>query len=152
MTAITSIYIPHVNKIFDSQYIADIFAKNGIAQINRVAIEPYKSKGYDYNRVYVGIQFWHDTETAYNFIQRIKNPTKEAKIIYGDDNWWTVEVNNFPHKLEKGKKRELTIFCQPNFNYLIYQLYKDAEDFDSYLQEIDKERSLWYSQQSISDF
>jgi hypothetical protein len=43
MTAITSIYIPKVEKEFDAEFIADVFDKNAIAQVSKIVLEPHSS-------------------------------------------------------------------------------------------------------------
>ena len=68
MNAVTSIYIPCIETEFNAEFIADVFDRNGIAQISRVFIEPNKNDSNKYNRAYVGIKLWHDNETAFNFI------------------------------------------------------------------------------------
>jgi hypothetical protein len=40
---------------------------------------------------YIEVAEWCDREVAYNLIQKIKDPRKEARIVYEDDNWWAVE-------------------------------------------------------------
>jgi hypothetical protein len=40
---------------------------------------------------YIQVAEWCDREAAYNLIRKIKDPTKEARIVYEDDNWWVVE-------------------------------------------------------------
>ena len=117
MNAITSIYIPRIENVFNAEFIADVFNRNGIAQVSRVYIEPYKSiikNGLNgYNRAYIGIKSWHDTEAAFNFIARLRNPSREARIVYSDDNWWPVDINKYPTKLASNK-RVLTLFEEKN--------------------------------------
>jgi hypothetical protein len=101
MVTITVLYINCVNSIFDTKFIADVFDKNGIAKVSKVYIEPYKSniKNYkhhiynNYNDVYVFIEYWYNTEAAYNFIECLRNPNVQAKIKYDNDNWWVVNIN-----------------------------------------------------------
>ena len=107
MMPITSIYIPRIDSEFDANFIANVFDKHGIAQISSIYIEPYKSDVY--NRAYIGIKLWHDTESAFNFISQLRNPTREARIVYMDDNWWPVYINKYPAKLASSK-RVLTLF------------------------------------------
>lgn len=113
MNAINSIYIPRIEAEFNAKFIADVFDRNGIAQVSRVYIEPYSSlrkKNLNgYNRAYIAIKSWHDTETSFNFIERLRNPTREARVVYSDDNWWPVDINNNTTKLASNK-RVLTIF------------------------------------------
>ena len=90
MNAITSIYIPCIDSSFGAEFIADVFDRNDIAQVSGVVIEPYRS---NFNRAYITIESWHETEAAYNFICRLRNPSREARIVYIDDNWWPVYIN-----------------------------------------------------------
>lgn len=120
MTSIINLYIPRIDSKFNAEFIADIFDRNGIADISRIYMEPCKpvtkngsSEENRYNRAYIEIKSWYDTETAYNFIESIKNPNKEARIIFGHNSWWTVEINNYPNKLDS-RKRVLTIFKDNN--------------------------------------
>lgn len=116
MSPISSIYIPHVEKKYTAEFIAEVFLKNGIAKVSRVAIETYKNNintDLDkYKQAYVEIESWCETETAYNFIQRLKTPFLEARLVYEDDFWWSVEINNFPEKLSSNYYNDniLTIF------------------------------------------
>lgn len=108
MTAINSLYISCIEKRFNANFIAAVFVRNSIAQVRKVYIEPYKSNR-KYNRAYIDIELWYDTEAAYNFIQRLRSPFHEARIVYGDDNWWVVDINKYPAKLNLIKK-VLTVF------------------------------------------
>lgn len=101
MNPITSIYIPCIEKYFDAQFIADVFDKNQIAKVSKIYLEP--------NNAYIEIKSWYDTESAYNFIERLRNPNREARIIYNDDDWWPVYINKNNQKIHN-VKRVLTIF------------------------------------------
>jgi hypothetical protein len=131
MNPITSIYIPHVDKLFDAEFISNIFDKNGIAKISKIVLEPYsstKEKTLKYNRAYIGIKFWHDTEAAFNFIDRLRNPLREARIVYKDDYWWSVEINKFPEKLKiiNNKIPVVTIFSDPYMSF-----YEDDDNYST---------------------
>ena len=168
MNAITSIYIPHVENHFNAEYVADVFDRNGIAQVSRIFIEPYdasmKTRYNIYNHVYVQINNWHETEAAYRFIQRLHNPTTETRIVHSDDNWWLVKINANPAKLSSNV-HGLTIFSeqpkslddslstlavQNNHEILDYEedydedYDEDYSDYVAYLKKIDDERNLSY--------
>jgi hypothetical protein len=111
MTPIRSIYISHIQCAVTAEHIANVLDKNGIAQVSKVLIEPYKSSiknGIKYNCAYVAIYSWHETESAYNFIKRLRNPTRETRLIYTHDDWWPVYINKYHSKFES--KRVLTVF------------------------------------------
>jgi hypothetical protein len=120
MTTITSIYIPKIDTRFNAEFIAEIFDKNYIAVVSRIYIEPCKTimknnETNKFNRAYVDINSWYDSESAYNFIECIKNPFKEARIVYGHNSWWKAEINNYPEKLYTNT-RVLTVFKDANID------------------------------------
>ncbi len=104
MSPIKSIYIPHVEKNIDAKFITKIFRKNGIAMLGRVIIKPYrrcvKNRTYNYNRAYIEIDRWFETESSYNFIKKLYG---EARIIYSDDNWWVVKINTNVNVFDKNE-------------------------------------------------
>jgi len=108
MTPISSIYISRIDCSFSARFIADVFDKNGIAKVSRVYIKPNRGYKTKYNRVYIGIKTWHETEAAYNFISRLRNPSREARIIYSGDKWWPVNIDKYPITL--APRKHLTIF------------------------------------------
>lgn len=116
MSFINSIYISRVEKKYSAEFIAELLRKSGLAKVSKIAIEPYKSSlkpgTIKYNHVYVEIKSWIETEAAYNFIQRLKNPNRETRLVYEDDFWWTVEINKYPHKLSSHRNKGcvLTIY------------------------------------------
>lgn len=99
-----SLYIPHVEYGIDAQYIANVFYFQNLATVKRITLVPYmKPVGkFDmmcYQRAYVDIDMWHDSEAAYSFIQRVLSPEKEARLIYDiidEACWWVVEKNMKP--------------------------------------------------------
>lgn len=91
---IRSLFISCVESVYDSDYIMDAFYNNNIASVNRVTLLPLKTTNGDYNRAYIDVAYWHDNEGAYNFIQRLKNPNVETRLVHSDDFWWNVQINN----------------------------------------------------------
>lgn len=129
MTTITSIYIPQIESKFDAEFIFNVFHQNKIAQVSKIYIEPHKSdmkndmkndlkNEYilnDYNNAYIEIKSWYNTETANNFINCLINPSKQARIIYGYNNWWKVYINDYQDKFIS-KERVLTVFKDNNID------------------------------------
>ena len=179
--------IPRIEKKVNAEFIADVFSRNGIAEVSKVYIEKANTKPKTkYNCAYIAIKSWHETKTANNFIQRLLNPNRETRLVYNaDDNWWVVKINEDMSKLE-ATFNVLTVFCEkevcqddelslqvildedevldnePDIDYNKTKLLKevvaslktkdeDTEDFAIYLDEIDKGRNLWYSEQYIYD-
>jgi len=113
MNIITSIYIPHMETHYSAEYIADVLDRSGIAKISKVAFE-LKNK---YKRAWVDIKSWYDTESAFNFLKRLRNPSSEARFIHSNEQWWSVEINKFPHKTDSSLvKSQLIIFQELKYN------------------------------------
>lgn len=160
---IQNIYIPRIESIFNAEFIADTFHKNGIAKVSKIYIEPYiEHNKYTitekYNRAYINIKYWYNTKSATNFIDRLMNPNREVRLIYDDENWWPIHINNYPEKITY-KNNVLTIFNEisnepQTFTQKSMNNYKNEMDtniLDDYLHEIDKSRELWFSEQYIYD-
>ena len=150
MPVIKNIYIPLVEKKFAAEYIAEVFRKNNIAEVSQVYLLPY----YDskkYNRAFIGIKTWMDTEVAYNFIKKLRAPNLEARIVYQDDNWWSVLINKLPTKILKPRNKRVyvvkrrTHFVPVNVEKtkqlvgIVDDLKMDLE-FDGYLREMENYR------------
>jgi hypothetical protein len=142
MFAIKSVFLPQVDKLFDAKFVANVFERNGIAKVSKVYFE---SKNKIYNRAYIGIETWKDTETAYSFINRLRTPKKETRIIYKDDDWWSVRINKYPHKLTKNN-RILTVFTNKENDDLL-SIETDCDDEFSiqavgFAEEIEENKEL----------
>jgi hypothetical protein len=147
MTFIGSIYIPFVEKSCDANYIMDMLYCQGIATVGRVTILPNKNKIY--NRAYVEIHEWHDSEAAYGFVNRLLSRNVETRFVHSDDNWWRVEINYKPELSRTAKNKPFTVI-----NYLATDddsfgdnfasaLAVMGSEFDELSRLIDNERANW---------
>lgn len=82
-----------VDSQYTQEYIANVFWRQHIAKVSSITLIPYLKNGDIYTIAYIAIDEWCDSEAAYNFIQRLKDPSKEARIVHHDDDWWPVEIN-----------------------------------------------------------
>ena len=91
--SIKSITIPAVEVKYTAEYIAHILWSHNIAQSKLITMVPYLRDDMVYNIVYIGIEFWCDSEVAFNFIKKLKDPLKEVRLVHNSDDWWNVEIN-----------------------------------------------------------
>lgn len=91
--SIKSFTIPSVELKYTSEHIATILWKQKIAKVKCITTIPYLRENEVFNLAYVYIDTWCDSEVAYNFINRLKDSTKETRLVYNSDNWWNVEIN-----------------------------------------------------------
>jgi hypothetical protein len=97
MNVIKSLFIPCIETSYDANYIIEAFYCNNIATVSRITLLPFIKKTGTYNRAYVDICEWHETESAYNFVNGLRSNTREVRFIHNDDDWWTLEINKKPY-------------------------------------------------------
>ena len=90
---VKSVMIKCVNMRYTQEYIANVFWRQHIAKVSSIIFIPYLKNDTIYNIAYIAIDEWCDSESAYNFIQRLKEPSKEVRLVHRDDDWWPVEIN-----------------------------------------------------------
>ena len=92
--SIKNLMINCVESEYTHEYIANVFWRQGIAQVEQITLIPYiKNSDEICNIAYIGIYEWFDTESAFNFIKRLNSPEGESRIVHYDDNWWPVHLN-----------------------------------------------------------
>lgn len=91
--SIHNLMIQYVEGQYNHEYIANVFWVQNLAKVHSITLVPYLKNSEIYNIAYITIEQWCDSEAAYNFIQRLKKPEKEARIVYHEDYWWLVELN-----------------------------------------------------------
>jgi len=102
---ITNITIAHVPN--DRAVIALLLLEYlQICKPRKICVMPDFKRNKLCYTAYIEVAEWCDRETAYNLIRKIKDPRREARIIYEDDNWWTVE---------ESLKDELCFTSSPDF-------------------------------------
>jgi hypothetical protein len=85
--------ISNVSMLYTAEYIANVFWNQNIAQVSAITLIPYFKNQEYILCAYIDIANWCDTEAAYNFIQRLRVPEGEARLVHHDDEWWPVQIN-----------------------------------------------------------
>jgi hypothetical protein len=88
---ITHLVIPSVESRYSTAYIANVFHKLNIGRVSSVTLNMYSHK---YNTAHITIDEWYDTETAYSIIKRLKDETKETRLVHNsNDEWWIIRID-----------------------------------------------------------
>ena len=89
-----SLYIPHVFPNLNESYIANVFQSLRIGLVHHVDLVRKSDRyGKPYNAAYIHFAEWYTGPAVENFVERVKNPAKEARIIYEDPWYWIVLEN-----------------------------------------------------------
>lgn len=91
---IQSVMIMAVERSTSFRDIVRAFSK--YATVSHISVDGFETNGGGkYNRVYVNIDSWHDTEDAYAFIKLVR--TGRARLNY----WWDIRDNTRVEKVEE---------------------------------------------------
>lgn len=114
MTQPMSIYIPHVFTNITKEFIMKTFENWQIGKVDHVDFtDKIDKKGKMYYSAYVHFDSWFDNIVSQNFQDRVKNPEKEAKLVYSDPWFWVCLENTSSHIVKKvngsGGERKIKI-------------------------------------------
>jgi hypothetical protein len=100
-----SVYIPHVFPNFTSEYIAGVFENLRIGVVDHVdLVGKVDRQGKPYNAAYIHFKYWCSGPAAENMYYRIKDTSKEARIVH-DDPWFWILLENTAKKYEPSARR-----------------------------------------------
>jgi hypothetical protein len=88
--SITQLVIPLVESRYSTTYITNVFHKLNIGRVSSVTLTMYSHK---YNTARITIDEWYDTESAYSIIKRLKDETRETRLVHNsNDEWWVIRI------------------------------------------------------------
>jgi hypothetical protein len=99
-----SLYIPRVFVNITSEVITKVFEDLKYGKIKQIdLIDKIDSKGIIYHAAYIHFEYWYENVSSQNFQERVKNPEKEARIVYKEPWYWICLENT---SITKNKKTE----------------------------------------------
>jgi len=105
MAAILSIFIPCVfENVANEAFIRETFNSLELGQVNCVDFVARPNSQGSRNTIYfayIHFDFWYPTKQAKAFQERVKDPNKDARLVYDDPSYWVCLEN-------KGSKRDYT--------------------------------------------
>ena len=105
MSSVMSLYIPHVFSNISVEKISHAFESLGLGRVKKVDLVLKMGNAGEYNAAYIHFEYWYNTDAARNFQDRVKNPDKEARIVY-DDPWYWIVLENKSRKFVPGSRKE----------------------------------------------
>jgi hypothetical protein len=89
-----SLYIPRIYPNVSLQQIKRAIEGLQFGQVQRIDCKPLREKrGINSFSVYIYFDYWIDSVAVAHFQERVKNPEKEARIVYKDPWYWTILEN-----------------------------------------------------------
>ena len=105
MSTIMSIYIPHVFSNITEDRITRVFDSLSLGKVKHIDfVEKMSKYGTVYNAAYIHFECWYDTVTSQTFQERVRNPDKEARLVY-DEPWYWIVLENHGAKSVPGTRK-----------------------------------------------
>lgn len=101
---LSTLYIPRVNRTHmgHGEYMKKVFEHQGIAIVKSVEFFEHEIPNAAFGFAIVKIQFWIPGIVSKHFQQRLKDASKETRIVFSDPSYWIV----LPYT-EKQKQQQL---------------------------------------------
>jgi hypothetical protein len=97
-STVMSLYIPHVFGHITKDFMTKTIEFQGLGKVKNIDfVEKLNKNGKISTSAFVHFDYWYDNTCAIHFQERVKNPDKEAKIVYREPWFWACFEN-------KGKK------------------------------------------------
>lgn len=105
-----SLYIPHVFVNVTKKNIMDTFEDQGLGKVKEIDfVEKMDKKGKICKSAFVHFEQWYDNISALNFQERVKNPDKEARVVYKDPWFWACFENKGKKQIPGQRKERINI-------------------------------------------
>ena len=105
-SSVMSLYIPHVFGNVTKEMMIKTIEFQGLGKVNKIDfVEKMGKNGKTYNTAFVHFEYWYDNISSVHFQERVKNPDKEAKIVYKDP-WFWICFENTGKKHIPGERKE----------------------------------------------
>ena len=105
MSTIMSIYIPHIFSNITEDRITRVFDSLSLGKVKHIDfVEKMSKYGTVYNAAYIHFEYWYNTVTSQTFQERVRNPDKEARLVY-DEPWYWIVLENHGAKSVPGTRK-----------------------------------------------
>jgi hypothetical protein len=102
-----SLFVPYMFPNITEARVSAVFSALLLGEVHHVDFIPKTDKnGKSYNAAYIHFAFWHESDTAARFQERVTNPGKEARLVY-DEPWFWIVLENTAAKSYKAEETEL---------------------------------------------
>lgn len=132
------LYIPHVFENITEKKIKEVFENQGLGKVKNVdLIEKLDKNGKIYKTAFVHFDYWYDSIISRNFQERIKNPNKEARVVYRDPWFWVCFENKGKKQIPGERKERINLHDFSNiFEEEKNDLKIDQETEDNFEREL----------------
>jgi hypothetical protein len=138
-----SIYIPRVYNTISKEFIINIFEVLKYGKVKQIDfVDKMDSKGVFYHAAYIHFEYWYENITCKNFQGRVKNPEKEARIVYKEPWYWiclentSLNIKNKTKEINSGERKMKINLDDLLANTMASKKEKKLDD-DEYIKQLE---------------
>lgn len=111
-----SVFIPYVFPNVSKERIAAAFESNTLGIVDRVdLVAKIDANGKYYNYAFVHFSHWCNNEHASRFLEKLEDPSKQARLVY-DDPWYWIVLPNTGKVVVSGERKETINLSDPSLD------------------------------------
>ena len=105
-----SLYIPHAFGHITKEFMTKTIEFQGLGKVKNIDfVEKMDKNGKIYNSAFVHFEYWCDNVTSIHFQERVKNPEKQAKIVYKEPWFWACFENKSKKHIPGERKERINL-------------------------------------------
>jgi hypothetical protein len=109
-STVMSLYIPHVFGNVTKEFMIKTIEFQGFGKVSKIDfVEKMGNNGKTYNSAFVHFEYWCDNIASVHFQERVKNPDKEARIVYKDPWFWACFENTGKKHIPGERKERINL-------------------------------------------
>jgi hypothetical protein len=101
-----SVFIPYVFPNVSKDRISAAFESNTLGLVDRIdLVSKTDANGRSYNYAFVHFSHWFDNDHATRFLEKLDDPSKQARLVY-DDPWYWIVLPNTGTTVNPGSRKQ----------------------------------------------
>jgi hypothetical protein len=148
---VMSLYIPHVFGNVTKEFMIQTIEFQGFGKVKNIDfVEKMGKNGNTYNSAFVHFDYWYDSVTSVNFQERVKNPEKEARIVYSEPWFWACFENTAKKHIPGERKERINLKDLKDSNEL--NDLSNVFDFEEEKNEVPQEIVDKFERELLDEF
>jgi hypothetical protein len=136
-STVMSLYIPCVFGHITKDYMIKTIEFQALGKVKNIDfVEKMGKNGNTYNSAFVHFEYWYDNIASLHFQERVKNPDKEARIVYRDPLFWAC-FENTAKKHIPGERKERIDLSDLNDLSKVFEFEEEKTEVVVLPQEIE---------------
>jgi len=136
-STVMSLYIPCVIGHITKDYMIKTIEFQALGKVKNIDfVEKMGKNGNTYNSAFVHFEYWYDNIASLHFQERVKNPDKEARIVYRDPLFWAC-FENTAKKHIPGERKERIDLSDLNDLSKVFEFEEEKTEVVVLPQEIE---------------